>query len=226
MDNFKKCRVVLLSNNSTATIGSIFKCTKLTKLHDPEVDVNIGQLVLNVNKNISGSNEYFEHQSLYITSNDEIKVDDKVYDSYRKVVLDCPDMDNANFYKLSRNRYVKIISSNDSSLNLPQPNKLFIEKYVNKFNIGEVITHITVEYEDDVICESIYNTIGSLIKYKNIRKGLKIKIINPNTISIKDDKSNFSREEVKQKMRDSISYALLNQDDTLLDINNWIEENL
>ncbi len=72
------------------------------------------------------------------------------------------------------------------------------------------------------ICKKPYYTLnyGIVIPSKDDLK------IGDNTISIKDDKSNFSREEVKQKMRDSISYALLNQNDTLLDINNWIEENL
>lgn len=225
MGKIKKCKVVLLPNKGDATIGSIFKCTKLTDLHDPEIDVNIGQLVVNVNRSISGSNEYFEHQSLYITSNDEIKIDDKVYDSYRKVLLDCPDMENVNFYKLSRNRYEKIISSDDSSLNLPKPNKSFIEKYVRSFNTGDTITQISVEYDYKFI--QTYprsgRDFGGNEEYETIETLL---INDDNTISIKDDKSNFSREEVKQKMRDSISYALLNQNDTLLDINNWIEENL
>ncbi len=121
----------------------------------------------------------------------------------------------------------KIIATTDSSLIiinnkldsrdllhtliLPQPSQSFIEKYIEKYNKGEKIADVMVEYE------SINSHVLGLIRLK----------VNPkdNTITIKPIKDSWNREEVIKLMNLSIE-----QGKYAFDQNNWedkwIKENL
>lgn len=98
---------------------------------------------------------------IVILSDDEIEEGDNVFDLHRKIILGCPDKENASFYKLSKHRYKKIIASTDKSLkeyhiqveerfqqSLPQPSKEWIEYFVSEYNKGNIMDEVMVEYED------------------------------------------------------------------------------
>ena len=84
-------------------------------------------------------------------------------------------------------------------INLPQPSKQFIQKFVEEYNKGNVITDVLVEYE-----EIIYNPekereyqSNDRIYIEDCDKQTRLKInYNDNTITIKKIKDIWSREEV------------------------------
>ena len=88
------------------------------------------------------------------------------------------------YYLKTKNGYKEILSSTDASLGLPQPSQQFIEKYIEKYNKGNVITDVLVEYEyllDD----------RAVLPYWNLKINTK-----DNTITIKKIKDSWNREEV------------------------------
>lgn len=51
------------------------------------------------------------------------------------------------YYLKTETGYREVLATTDTSLNLPQPSKQFIEKYIEEYNKGNVITDVLVEYE-------------------------------------------------------------------------------
>jgi hypothetical protein len=107
----------------------------------------------------------------------------------------------------------KIIASTDGSLNnlpekpnfssymsfslgnpLPQPSQQFIQKYIEEYNKGNVITNVLVEYENKFDGKEYVDELDAY-GYDKVKSILKI---NPqdNTITIKIAKDSWSREEV------------------------------
>lgn len=127
-----------------------------------------------------------DNQHLYITSDDEIKEGDWfIGDNISLKQCTLNNAGNINFkggwYSGSEN-CKKIIATTDTSLkvktyyeiegnqevNLPQPSQQFIEKYIESYNKGEVITNISVEYETDKVtmaCTCKDNSIGCSFAY-------------------------------------------------------------
>ena len=204
-----------------------------------------------------GWSNMFKPQHLYITSDDEIKEGDwfiTIRQGYIgkpskcikidaiSVISQLENSDNPNHTQYTEFKFAKkIIATTDTSLkiktyyeiednqeiNLPQPSQQFIDKYIEEYNKGNIITDVLVEYEK--------TNIGSIINVskRNFIEQLKI---NPkdNTITIKKLKDNWNREEVigllKLIKKDTINSIELDIDsDNLicdLNINKWIEENL
>ena len=109
-------------------------------------------------------------------------------------------------------------------INLPQPSQQFIEKYIEEYNKGNVITDVLVEYELISNEEYFGNTVNPDNDVPYFDEKLKI---NPkdNTITIKKIKDSYSREEVIELLKDIASDA--NRDsDFSFNTNKWIEENL
>lgn len=91
---------------------------------------------------------------LYVLSNNEIKEDDWCIDSNRNI------FQHKNHFPISIGQR-KIIATTDNSLTedrqkaafvvtghpLPQPSKQFIQKFVEEYNKGNVITDVLIEYE-------------------------------------------------------------------------------
>ena len=141
---------------------------------------------------------------LYVLSNDEIKESDYCY-SYKtnKIVKSTCDVSreankNIGFWK-------KVIATTDTSLYihqketislpervfyLPQPSQQFIQKFVEEYNKGNVITDVLVEYELKITHDGRINN--------NTKMWEELKI-NPkdNTITIKQVKKSWNKEEVK-----------------------------
>ena len=103
-------------------------------------------------KYLMAHEDYVGHH-LYIISDDEIKEGDWFYNIHSKIV------GRAAFNFGKDELAKKIIATTDSSLwrpshkyasdviLLPQPSQQFIEKYIEEYNKGNIITDVLVEYE-------------------------------------------------------------------------------
>lgn len=244
MDNFKKCKVVLLSTPQNPTPISIGRTSNHMEYHEFRLFKKEGIY----------DNHIFKH--LYILSKDKLKKGDWMMHFGQKTISQYVHGDNELWFK--------IIASTDKSLNLDNIPEWFIKKFVDSYNDKNIIENVSVEFgewfdkqvgdkmvvnkklfglsENQLITIKSFNhrndinviefeednadNMGIHISHTDVSIN-KLPIVDDNNcINITSDKEIWNREEVKQKMRDSISYALLNPDDTLLDINNWIEENL
>jgi len=108
--------------------------------------------------------------------------------------------------------------------NLPQPSQSFIEKYVDEYNKGNVITEVMVEYEEgkynlDELRERHLKGLPHSYDYCNL------KISKDNTITIRKVKDSWSRDEVV-KIINKISEEIDFESATQETIDKWIEENL
>lgn len=206
---FKRAKVVMLPTNQKAPEGTLY-------LQHNQLRISQGSITNAINQN--KNNKSVNHQHLYILSDEEIKAGYLAMNMYNntntifkitKVLADGYEGQKLNepniFYGLSKT-LKKIIATTDSSLTtdgfstqlepntyiqrpLPQPSQSFIEKYVEKYNKGEQITDILVEYEFDVSRKPF--AIGSNPEHYNLKVNLK-----DNTITIKPVKENWNRSEV------------------------------
>lgn len=183
MNQFKKCKVVMLPTNEKAT----------------DKPFSIGITICNDGKlrigNPVGNSESRQH--LYITSDEEIKVgdysigDEGIFGPYEK-----GDM--------LPNNSKKIIVTTDTSLkfgedvpgiirykSLPQPSQQFIEKYIEEYNKSNIIADILVEYEE-ASYEKWLDNEGSPV-FDTIKVNSK-----DNTITIKKVKDNYSQKKVNE----------------------------
>ena len=139
---------------------------------------------------------------LYVLSNDKIKESDYCY-SYKtnKIVKSTCDVSreankNIGFWK-------KVIATTDKSLSqtnrteIPQPSEQFIQKYIEEYNRGNIITDVLVEYELISNEEYFGNTVNPDDDVPYFDENLKI---NPkdSTITIKKAKDSYTREEVEK----------------------------
>ena len=199
----KKCKIVMLPTNQQTKYLMVYSDVEKTK----------GKLILNGLKN----DEYKEYQHLYIISDDEIKEGDWFYNIHSKIVGKAA----FNFGKDGLAK--KIIATTDSSLtlymggynmgkSLPQPSQQFIQKYIEEYNKGNVITDVLVEY--GIIYEGrsydLYNPDKLKVNLKN------------NTITIKKVKDSWNREEILNDIEQAIIQGL----DIGQYRDKWIKENL
>lgn len=175
------------------------------------------------------------YQHIYITSNEKIKEGDWciMLDSFENVFSIPQHYTNPKTQHLNKGLR-KIIACTDDSLrigklevggkieHLPQIPQSFIEKFVEEYNKGNVITKVMIEYilnnEDfDDIIEKVWDN-----DYK-----LKINV-KDNTINIKPIKDSWSREEVVdilKKYNDKYSTLFFDTDKKDV-LNKWVSENL
>ena len=221
---YKTCNIVMLPTKNKATKEELF----IESNNQLDIScMNIGCR--------------FNAQHLYITSDEEIKKNDWCYNSKRKSI-------GLGKYMIGTNEFIfckKIIATTDTSLklydsevlvsasgfsmntddiNLPQPPQQFIQKYIEEYNKGNVITKVMVEYEVMDI-----STMTSDIKtYPNLNIET-LKINSDNTINIKPIKDSWSREEVIELLN-KFAYDVSGNGMLVtaqLKVNEfWIEENL
>jgi len=216
---FKKAKVVMLSTNQKSRL---FKGGGSLNYLSHPVDDGEG---------------WRSPQHLYILSDDEIKVgdwfiwlDDENQTIQQAITMNQYIGKNEIPIDLIGKTGRKIIATTDKSLDpccddglpkvckcnlgLPQPSPQFIEKYIEEYNNGNVITDVMVEY--------IYMGKDA------IENGSDIEVlkINPkdNTITIKKVKDSWSREEHISDIKRLIQLY----ETTYIDgnIDKWIEENL
>ena len=128
---------------------------------------------------------------IYITSDEEIKDGDYYYDN---IVLQVRQWKSFMIY--NKLQHKKIIATTDASLGLPQPSQQFIEKYIEEYNKGNVITDVLVEYEyllDD----------RTVLPYWKLKMNTKNNTI---TITIKKLKETYSKDEVYQILEKYTSF--------------------
>ena len=202
--------------------------------------------------------ENFKHQHLYIISDDEIKEGDWCLFNELEVVK-CTYSKNGEFLfsgplTSSSNHHFsyfkKIITTTNTSLQwldesernpelarpnglwkcLPQPSQQFIEKYIEEYNKGNVITDVLIEYELISNEEYFGNTVNPDNDVPYFDEKLKI---NPkdNTITIKKVKDSWNREEViefgnkvKEYCKDGWKPDSLHR--VFFEWDKWVEENL
>ena len=218
---YQECEVVMLATDKIEG-----------KMYSSMIAKEKGKLFNYSNPNYSYDKAIFQH--LYFLSNEEIKEGDWCYNSKRKSI-------ELGKYMIGTNEFIfckKIIATTDTSLTiidyvdceypLPQPSKQFIQKYIEEYNKGRVISEVEVEYEDKFLgyFPNITATgTGSEPKYKIQPK------LNPdNTINIKPIKDSWSREEMFDCWLYSKGLVLREETDQIkrerIQFNKWIEEHL
>ena len=226
MSTFKKAKVVMLPTNEAKGDFSkerIYPCLlKYSWMFDKE---GKGKLIF-TDSNIRTPTQL---QHLYIISDNKIKVFNWVYNNKENIVEQITSITQLIFV-LEENKenqtFKKVIATTNVSLDLPQPSKQFIEKYIEEYNKGNVITDVLIEYELISNEEYFGNTVNPDNDVPYFDEKLKI---NPkdNTITIKKVKDSWNRGEViillKKVLAESKEqYSLLDR----VGINKWIEENL
>lgn len=197
----KLAQVVMLSTNEKASL-------------------KLGQNRLLVN-NTFGYDSHFTNQHLYILSDEEIKEGDWCYGMdgifQYKGKINLPDIELPKKITATTNKSIILPDRFPSFIYLPRPSQSFIEKFVEEYNKGNVITEVMVEYETKhAECVRLRCECGGY-DYDELK-------INPNnTINIINSKERWSREEVVELLYKHTEYMLSGKKDTL---DKWIEENL
>lgn len=219
MSTFKRVKVVMLPSE---------KATKLWL--NGRKQLNYGAEAMSSTNNIGNH--------LYIISNDEIKEGDwYCYNTIKgnqiKQYFEKEHFSEEHVISLGNLSGKKIIATTDESLSLnvagkldlgtlalPQPSQSFIEKYIEQYNKGNIITDIMVEYVDNGEEDWIGDNHNGE-PFWNEKIELKI---NPkdNTITIKSIKNSWNKDEVIELIHTSCDDCCFNP--MLLD--KWIEDNL
>ena len=227
MSTFKKCKIVMLSTNEPSKIGNLatYQGHSLAK-------------VIKEGVNPIGSTVQF--WNLYIISDDEIKENNTHFYNPHSGQLHISG-NHTDYIAINKNGCKKIIATSDTSLEifdkelsdmhsvkvnilLPQPSQQFIQKFVEEYNKGTIITDVLVEYELVSNEEYFLNTINPDDDVPYFDENLKI---NPkdNTITIKKVKDNWNRKEVETIVK-SIFRDIYTNKDWESKAYSWIEENL
>ena len=249
MSTFKKGKVVMLPTNERVIntkeyqlllSNSLFWTSKIEIERYDE-----GWFFLNNSSNHNScaitipNVDIFKHQHLYIILDDKIKegdyflADNRLNTTSNKglpnwVLCKCTKVKNSWVYcneipdeGHNGDWCKKIIATTDESLNLPQPSKQFIQKFVEEYNKGNIIEDVLVEYGKEYVDEK--DAYG----YNKLK-------INPknNTITIKKAKDSWTREEVielcRQAFIDGTYAGGFGPNEKTIDseTEKWIEENL
>jgi len=239
MNQFKRAQVVILPTQ------------------DEDSTLEIDDLSINI---LSLESKRYVHkhpQHLYIILDDKIKGDD--WFIYNNIVYQCKSIKNGwrivttKGHEINNTLCNKIIVTTDSSLtikhinnnepgspyyeeNLPQPSQQFIEKYIESYNKGEVITDVLVEYEEYNHHHINYNTDGRSIKNASSTWRTRLKVnLKDNTITIKKVKDSWNREEIRLNFMYGLSSFAAERNLTptpkeMKEVNewgnNWIKNNL
>jgi hypothetical protein len=227
---YKRCKVVMLTTNNKAIKNELF------------IDQSNNKLEKAI---INGCRHNSQH--LYITSNEEIKESDwfikmnynggkpTIYQECKLAFMNSEWLNSSDVKDC-----FKIIATTDTSLKtklyshesqdlmkisvykdkvLPKPSDLFIQKYIEEYNKGNVIIDILVEYEYIKTPAQIFYSNDVPYGYDRIK-------INPkdNTITIKKVKDSWNRNEVIKLINESYLNGI--KDIGLNNHNIWIKQNL
>ena len=214
MNQFKREQVVMLPTNNTVNALKGYSDKSLLFKYSPEY------------KSIPAEIKFVSYFHLYIISDDEIKKGDWKYCTNKKMfgqdlatTIHTKKIIATTDRSLQINTFYKVTGVFDGGL--PQPSQQFIEKYIEEYNKGNIITDVLVEYE----------TLKTTANNKHFGEGHIYSItnklkINPkdNTITIKKLKDSWNREEVSNLIKlFANNYQYASND---IGYNKWIEENL
>ena len=159
-------------------------------------------------------------QHLYIISDDEIKENGTHFYNPHSGQLH-KSGSHTDYKAVNNNSCKKIIATTDISLEprnlygnsglfktkLPQPSQQFIEKYIEEYNRGNIITDVLVEYQTDFKSETKLYMLSIGDNPDDFEYGEPTVKINPkdNTITIKKVKDSYTREEVEMLLDEQAS---------------------
>lgn len=235
MNQFKRAQVVMLPTKNKSFIWS----HKGRKLYSNQNNPNDSDDEIRYYLYIISDNEIKESDWCYDKSNKKIvKVIYKHKDTKNHYFVSS-EINNekeilSKGYSVDIEELNKIIATTDTSLNetdrfngklwynlLPQPSQQFVEKYIESYNKGEIITDVLVEYEADL---STITRTDCGLQYWDY----KLKI-NPkdNTITIKKLKDSWNKEELIAEIRKYAKDSLnVDRYKNVFFTNEWIEKNL
>ena len=202
----KKCEIVMIATKKATWPNCIWLGRSLGMLH---LDKSY-----NSHYSCDPIDESMLPQHLYITSDEEIKKGDWVFNPVYKTVYQ--RIQNADI-KFDIMKAKKIIATTDLSLStilqphidkygdlryssfseLPKPSESFIKKYIREYNSGNQITEVMVEY--DIFDEPTID--GDWERYREY----KLKVSNKNEVIITKIKDSWSREEVEGMLADFLT---------------------
>lgn len=198
---YQECQVVILF---TEKPSKIIKCSNQLSYHPSGIDVGIK-----------------DYQHLYITSDEKIKSGELCLDDITGTIKKAEN--NLSF----KDDYcLKIIATTDSSLDIAQPSKQFIKKYIEEYNKGNKIENVLVEQDHYIYnpeTEKEYKSVDR-IDIMDCEQHSKVKVDSHNCITIKPIKDSWTREEVKTLLLNLSKFKGDHHD--YLEVNKWIEENL
>jgi hypothetical protein len=222
MSTFKRAKVVMLPTNKPSKLGDLatYQGKSLAKV---------------IKEGVNLKNTTVQFWNLYIISDDKIKVGAWVINKWNEI-HQITKNDGEEYIKTCK----KIITTTDTSLkidnpnydigrlayiNLPQPSQQFIEKFIEEYNRGNVITDVLIEYELISNEEYFGNTVNPDNDVPYFDEKLKI---NPkdNTITIKKVKDSWNREEMINKLYLMSEFMKNKTSLTESSFNKWIKENL
>ena len=235
---FKKCQVVMLPSNEKAKVGEYaIMLNSATGISS--------YLSCGIIQRENGYNMKCDKQHLYFLSDEEEIKEGNWYVNNGVIFRADDKFDEGNNPNQNKHNK-KIIATTDkliigddkgksllgTDLNnyLPQPSQSFIEKFVEEYNKGNVITEVMIEYEENgTTCaarrsgKDCYGCQG-FCDWEHIFK-LKVNT-KDNTITIRKVKDSWSRAEavelVRSFRRDVIPFGQIDE----FTLNKWIEENL
>ena len=198
-----------------------------------------------------------ESQHLYIISDEEIKEGDWVSDDI-EIIQASSKLVKAQTL-INRREWKKIIATTDKSLSinmydingvrevnfditLPQPSRQFIEKYIEEYNKGNIITEVLVEvildeWKSNDFRPVIFHNIDRLLELGynpkcnfTFKKG-GLKLDSQNQVTIRKQKDSWSREEVVALCKSAYNtgfkqFRQIQKEQPTISFEEWIEENL
>lgn len=207
MEKFKNSQVILLPTNQITKLAIVYdnlkddgKSTRLEQsmMQQPHVNKGMGMFITGFKKPI--------YHHIYVISDDEIKEGDHIYSTINKNINTCNNPSIAKGLK-----YKKIIATTDNSLGiitiakygvddlityLPQPSQQFIEKYIEFYNKGKIITDVLVKLKNNYDLD-YYTPPGGIECCRKI-DNWELDITEDNTIIIQQLRDNFSRKEIEE----------------------------
>ena len=221
---YKNCNVVMRSTNEKAS--NIVKILKDTISYTTTENISGGtyqHLYITSDEEVK-EGDYTIYCSIWLC---------KILKHYGDQVLVVKVHDNTQTIVLI-SRHKKIIATTDTSLisineqyfdvnksrksaileqkTLPQPPQQFMQKYIEEYNKGNVITRVEIEYNPPYLNPE-YNKES-------------LKINSDSTINIKPIKDSWSREEVVELINKFNNIMSDDQQLTQFGLDKWLEENL
>ena len=196
MEQFKIAKILMLATNKPSKIGNLATYQKRS-------------LAKVIKEGVNPKDSTLQFWNLYIISDDEIKENNTHFYNPHSGQLHISG-NHTDYIAINKNGCKKIIATTDVSLGLPQPSQQFIQKYIEEYNKGNVITDVLVEY-------NYFLDDNGVLPYWNLK-------VNPkdNTITIKKVKDSWNREEILNDIEQAIIQGL----DIGQYRDKWIKENL
>ena len=208
MEQFKIAKILMLATNKPSKIGNLATYQKRS-------------LAKVIKEGINLKNSTVQFWNLYIISDDEIKENNTHFYNPHSGQVHISG-NHTDYIAINKNGCKKVIATTNVSLDLPQPSQQFIQKYIEEYNKGNIITDVLVEYELISNEEYFGNTVNPDDDVPYFDERLKI---NPkdNTITIKKVKDSYTKEEVENLIYTAMKDRCYT---TIAEWKKWIEENL